>query len=425
MFPERIPHYLSKFNDYVDFDDRFACLHADKRWHLAPRLNEDLVSMTQPIMQSLWIGPRLSVMEQLSIRSYLALGYAFHLYTYESVENIPAGVEVRMAAEILGPEEIFCYQNGPGKGSHAAFANGFRYKLLLERGGWWTDLDSICLRPLDFADDHVLGLEHEPDGSQCVAVGLVKAPPGSPVMEKCWDACRRANRSQLVWGQIGPRLMNQAIRAVDVPVRILDPIAFYPINYWQHGKLIRGGRISAESYAIHLWHARWTRPGPWISMPSIRRVRSRAAQAAFRRFLAVRRGPRAELDVSRRCPAATNSKPCAADSNPPCGTSRPRCDERHPWAWRVRPPSRIQRLKPWRSSDVIARWAATFVLCREVALIVSNYEKPRHLRLCSPRLRRSEASPGDSNWSLPTTARPTNRSRSSRSLPSGLVFLSH
>jgi hypothetical protein len=214
--------------------------------------------MDQPVIQSLWIGPRLSVMEQLSIQSYLALGYAFHLYVYESVENIPAGVVVRNAAEILGTEEIFCYQSGPGKGSHAAFANGFRYKLLLERGGWWTDLDSICLRRLDFADEHVLGREHEPDGSQCVAIGLMKAPCGSPLMEKCWAAAKRANRSKLVWGQIGPRLMDEAVRTVNVPLRLLDPIAFYPVNYWQHEKLIRRGLIPAESYAIHLWHARWT-----------------------------------------------------------------------------------------------------------------------------------------------------------------------
>jgi hypothetical protein len=51
--------------------------------------------------------------------------------------------------------------------------------------------------------------------------------------------------------------MSEAIRAVDAPVRILDPAAFYPFNFWQESKLIQRGRIPPECFAIHLWHARW------------------------------------------------------------------------------------------------------------------------------------------------------------------------
>jgi mannosyltransferase OCH1-like enzyme len=29
-------------------------------------------------------------------------------------------------------------------GSYAGFADHFRYKLLLEKGGWWPDLDMPC-----------------------------------------------------------------------------------------------------------------------------------------------------------------------------------------------------------------------------------------------------------------------------------------
>ncbi len=45
------------------------------------------------------------------------------------------------------------------RGSVADFANFFRYKLSLEKGGWWTDMDYVCLTPLDFADDLVFGSE--------------------------------------------------------------------------------------------------------------------------------------------------------------------------------------------------------------------------------------------------------------------------
>jgi hypothetical protein len=173
--------------------------------------------MDKPIIQSLWIGTRLSVMEQLSIRSYLAQGYSFHLYVYEPLENVPAGVVLRRAAEILGPEEIFCYQTGPGKGSVAAFSNSFRYKLLLERGGWWTDLDSVCLRRLDFAEEHVLGLQRYPDGSQGVNSGLIKAPPA---VDERSDPCRGRACTNSRSGRV---LSVQLLAGVEIDPARADP----------------------------------------------------------------------------------------------------------------------------------------------------------------------------------------------------------
>jgi hypothetical protein len=215
--------------------------------------------MKTDIFQSLWLGKRLSVMEQLSIRSFLDQGYSFHLYTYQDVENIPQGTTVRPGDEILPADEIFCYQSGYGKGSYSAFSNCFRYKLLLDRGGWWTDLDSVCLRPLDFDDQHVLGNERAPDGRCQPAAGLIKAPPGSPLIAYCWDACRKVDRSRIVWGQIGPRLIAEAVGATGVPVRILDPDAFYPIDYWNVWQLISAEHLPRDCYAIHLWNSRWRR----------------------------------------------------------------------------------------------------------------------------------------------------------------------
>ena len=151
--------------------------------------------MDRPVVQSLWIGSRLSVMEQLSIRSFLLHGHPFHLYAYEPVANVPAGAVILAAEEILPASAIFRYRRpGHGQGSLAGFANFFRYKLLLERGGWWTDLDSICIQPLEFDDEHVLGYQRRQDGERHLAVGLVKAPLGSRLMDYCWHRCRQADR---------------------------------------------------------------------------------------------------------------------------------------------------------------------------------------------------------------------------------------
>ncbi|NLF71788.1 MAG: hypothetical protein GX575_22380 [Candidatus Anammoximicrobium sp.] len=212
-------------------------------------------------IQSLWIGSRLSVMEQLTIRSFLDHGHVFHLYTYEDVQDVPAGTVVKPGIEILPEQEIFCYQSGYGKGSFSAFSNCFRYKLLLERGGWWADLDAVCLRPLDFSNDYVLGYEREPLGEWHVAAGLIKAPAGSPIIEFCWEHARTADRAQLYWGKIGPRLVAEALAEVNIPVRILDPHAFYPIDHWQTWRLVRARQVPRNAYSIHLWNSKWRREG--------------------------------------------------------------------------------------------------------------------------------------------------------------------
>jgi len=217
--------------------------------------------MSRDVVQSMWIGPRLSVMEQLAIRSFIDHGHPFHLYTYDGVENIPPGTVVRPAAEILSEEHIFCYQSGYGKGSVSGFANCFRYKLLLERGGWWADLDAVCLRPLDLPDEHVVGHEREPRGGVHIANGFIKAPAGSPLMEYCWEHARKADPAKVRWGQMGPRLVARAIQEVDVAVRILDPPGFYPVDWWDVWRLIRSRETPPGEYSIHLWNSQWRRAG--------------------------------------------------------------------------------------------------------------------------------------------------------------------
>lgn len=105
-----------------------------------------------PVIQSLWIGESLSVMEQLSITSFLSNGHEFHLYAYDDVKNVPEGTVLKDASEIISPDKIFKYKDHD---SYAGFANLFRYTLLLERGQWWVDTDVVCLSPLDFKQRYV------------------------------------------------------------------------------------------------------------------------------------------------------------------------------------------------------------------------------------------------------------------------------
>src|SRR3954467_14258102 len=96
-----------------------------------------------PVINELWIG-QLSPVEQLCLKSFVAKGHNVHLYTYDAIENVPQGVTLQDAAQILPPSQIFRNRRGRGKGSLAGFSDLFRYKLLLDKGGWWVDTDVFC-----------------------------------------------------------------------------------------------------------------------------------------------------------------------------------------------------------------------------------------------------------------------------------------
>jgi hypothetical protein len=194
------------------------------------------------VIQSLWIGRPLSLIEQLSITSFLQNGHEYHLYCYGEVKNVPAGTTLRDGAEILPASEIFCYQQGPGKGSVAAFSNLFRYKLLLEKGGWWVDTDVVCLRPFDFTAPLIFASErmqlNPTTTSTRAANAIMRLPPGHAVASSCYDAARRENREQLTWGKIGPRLLDRIVHENKLQEFMVAPEVFCPLDFWNWEMLL-------------------------------------------------------------------------------------------------------------------------------------------------------------------------------------------
>ncbi len=59
------------------------------------------MSVDNKIVQGLWIGNKLSLLEQLSLKSFMANGHEYHLYIYDDVENIPEGTIWFLAKEIF------------------------------------------------------------------------------------------------------------------------------------------------------------------------------------------------------------------------------------------------------------------------------------------------------------------------------------
>ncbi len=208
------------------------------------------------IIQGLWVGPELSVMEQLSVSSFLQNGHQYHLYVYDDVANIPEGAVVKDGNEILPASRIFQYKQQP---SYSGFSNFFRYKLLLERGGWWVDIDTICLKPFDFCEDYVFSSEMAM-GQDFINSGICKVPAKSDVMAYAWAVCEQKDPEKLVWGEIGPRLIAAAVKEFSLERYKQPPEVFCPLGYGDWQKVLEPGadlKLNERSYAIHLWNERW------------------------------------------------------------------------------------------------------------------------------------------------------------------------
>jgi len=213
------------------------------------------------VIHGLWIGTELSVMEHLSIASFLSNGHQFHLFVYSDVKNIPAGTIVRDGEEILPASAIFRYRDS---GSYAGFANFFRYELLWKYGGWWVDLDLICLRRFQFSDEYVIGSEPISDGGTHPTNAVLKTPPKSSLMDYLIQVCRGKNPQALGWGETGPLLVADALRRLSLGECLQGSDVFCPLGWYEWDKgLDPTASVSLEepTRAIHLWNEMWRRQG--------------------------------------------------------------------------------------------------------------------------------------------------------------------
>jgi len=209
------------------------------------------------LIQGLWIGSSLSIMEQLSIASFLSNGHDYHLYIYDAIQNVPAGATVLDANEILPASMIFQYQQHK---SVSGFSNFFRYKLLFEKGGWWADTDVVCLKPFDIAGEYVFSSEIA-GGKEFINCGVVKAPPGSRAMEYAWNICQTKQPEKLTWGEVGPHLIAESIKAFGIDRFVMRPRIFCPLGYAEWDSVLNPNQPCDldDSYAIHLWNEMWRR----------------------------------------------------------------------------------------------------------------------------------------------------------------------
>lgn len=193
--------------------------------------------------QFLWIGPRLSRMELLCLRSFVDHGYNVHLYTYAPIENVPPGVTLMDGRDILPETSIF--KNGPGfgEGSYAGFSDLFRYHLIYKRGGWWFDMDFVSIRPFPEPPDLWFASSFENEWGVCANGCAIFAPPAHPALKiLCTEAERILGEGPLRFGAIGPELVQHLVTNHNLQHHVSPWPEFSPYPWRQMFRLAMRGR---------------------------------------------------------------------------------------------------------------------------------------------------------------------------------------
>ena len=203
-------------------------------------------------IQSMWIvkpGVPFSTMEKLCMKSFLTNDHPFHLYLYDPVEGVPEGVILEDANDIV-PRTLIDHFN-----YRAQFSDLFRYRLVHAMGGWWVDMDIVCLRPFVFDAETVVS---GADG--CIHNSPFKAPKGSPWLGHALELidAKSARWRNMEWAEIGGPILTKA--AQDVPIPIVSQFLFDPFQDSSgYGRYILPDAppYPEETYSLHLHHAMW------------------------------------------------------------------------------------------------------------------------------------------------------------------------
>jgi len=214
------------------------------------------------IVHGLWIGDELSNLELLTLNSFLQNGHDFHLWLYDSLKTrLPEGITVKDANQILPRNAIFRYRlrcpipnedrfmpGDFGEGSLAGFSDVFRYRLLYEQGGWWSDMDNTCLKPLDFEEPYVFKYR-----LRLGATGnLMKCPARSPLMQRCFERTRQeVDENNTEW--LKPiRILVDSIKELGLEEFIREGISNYDV--WEDVEpFLKSNAPMPESFYVFHW----------------------------------------------------------------------------------------------------------------------------------------------------------------------------
>ncbi len=236
--------------------------------------------MALPVLNSLWVGDSLGFIERLCVRSAIATGHQFRLFSYEpdKLSGVPEGVELRDAADVMPREQLISYSD---TGAVALGANFWRYQMLAKGLGCWCDMDLMFIKPLEVRSDYVFGWEYEGWLNNAILMApaqsdfvrdLLELP--KPNRRPPWFGPRRTvlyylerlkrghiGLEDMPWGTYAAGLVTYLVKKHRLTEFASPPDVFYPVR-WKDARTVYAPAEEVETMvtdrtvAVHLWHSR-------------------------------------------------------------------------------------------------------------------------------------------------------------------------
>jgi|EndMetStandDraft_5_1072996.scaffolds.fasta_scaffold322147_1 hypothetical protein len=239
---------------------------------------------------SIWHGGELSWIERVCLASAIDVGHELDLYAYDEIKNVPKGVTVKDASEVMPrdfmvrsrahrPDKLKGNIRKIGSDNIASFAHGadvFRMFLLQQGRGCYVDCDVLFLRQIPEQDvifawenkDRINNAVLRLPADSPIMSEMIEAVSGTPLIFPWWPLKRKINQ-RLRWlrgrdrkledmalTELGPQAVTPLIKKYGLADEAQATETFYPVPWHEAPNLFLPGAvlpITDKTIGVHVW----------------------------------------------------------------------------------------------------------------------------------------------------------------------------
>ncbi len=233
-----------------------------------------------PTISALWMDGSLSFLEQLCMKSFVDAGHEVILYHYGPLQNVPDGIILKDASDILPKANFLKHER---TGSPALHSDLFRYKMLEKSENTiWADTDAYCMKPFVTPNGHfygweskthinggVLGLPADSDTlgelleftSDEFAIPSYYGPEYERELQEKRDAGNPVHASEQPWGVWGPHAVTHFLHKTGEAKYALPQAGLYPFTFKDRRMMLKRNfdttpYVTNETFSVHLYGRR-------------------------------------------------------------------------------------------------------------------------------------------------------------------------
>lgn len=216
----------------------------------------------------LWVSGELSRLARLSLASFLSHGFRPVMWSYDPEHLRSGAADVRDAASILPLA-------GQDQANMAYLTSLFRYRVLAEQGGIWSDMDVVALtdapgiavRPLVASEKRRPFRHAEPTATGESLTQVTNCfmanpqPKAGDLWHRAVDRAVALNPEDRTWQNVGPHMLSQLMLEDGQGVDILPPEMVDPVAWWNVPAYFLEERDPPASPFMHMYATIWARRG--------------------------------------------------------------------------------------------------------------------------------------------------------------------